>query len=116
LPLWASTSDQAQQILDIAGVHGGLAAHIGCGDGKLTAALRADERWLVHGLSVNTDDVAAARQYVRSQGIYGPVSIDVFDGVHLPYADGLVNLVVAENLGDVDMNEVLRVLCPRGVW
>ena len=33
----------------------------------------------------------------------------------LPYADNLVNLVVAEDLGEVAMAEVMRVLCPGGV-
>ena len=33
---------EARQILDAAGVKGGLVVHLGCGDGALTAALRAD--------------------------------------------------------------------------
>jgi len=113
--LWASVPDRAEEILDIAGVRGGLVVHIGCDEGKLTAALRADDRWVVHGLDVDEDKVAAACEYVKSKGMYGPVSIDVFDGRYLPYADDLANLVVAEDLGEVEMDEVMRVLCPQGV-
>ena len=32
---------------------GGLVVHLGCGDGKLTAALRTGDAYLVHGLDVD---------------------------------------------------------------
>ena len=41
---------EARGILQASGVRGGLVVHVGCGDGRLTAALRADEGHLVHGL------------------------------------------------------------------
>ncbi|MHC4539530.1 MAG: outer membrane protein assembly factor BamB family protein [Planctomycetota bacterium] len=105
---------QAEQILDVTSVKGGLIVHIGCGDGKLTAALRANNGYLVHGLDADPDKVHQARRYIRSLGTYGNVAVDQFDGKWLPYADNLVNLVVAENLRDVPMSEVMRVLCPKG--
>jgi len=43
------------------------------------------------------------------------VSVDILDGARLPYVDSLVNLLVAEDLGKVEMGEVLRVLAPLGV-
>ena len=33
----------------------------------------------------------------------------------MPYIDNLVNLVVAEDLGKISMDEVMRVLAPNGV-
>lgn len=106
---------EAQQILDAAGVKGGLIVHLGCGDGKLTAALRVNDRYLVHGLDPNPDNVQRARKYVQSLGLYGKVSVDRLKGSRLPYIDNLVNLVVSENLGSVPMDEVMRVLVPNGV-
>ncbi|MHC4543909.1 MAG: hypothetical protein ACYSYL_05195, partial [Planctomycetota bacterium] len=44
---------QAKQILNATGVKGGLIVHIGCGDGKLTAALRANGSYIVHGLGAD---------------------------------------------------------------
>ncbi len=105
----------ATSILETAGVAGGLVVHLGCGDGRLTAALRAGEAYVVRGLDTDAANVAKARAHIRSLGRYGSVTADRFDGRHLPYIDGLVNLVVAERLGDVPMAEVLRVLCPHGV-
>ena len=108
-------AESAREILAAAGVKGGLVVHVGCGDGKLTAALRANDSYLVHGLDTDAESIATARAHIRSLGKYGPISVDVFDGRHLPYADNLVRLVVSENLGKVPMGEVLRVLAPNGV-
>ncbi len=108
-------SSSAQTILDESGIQGGLVVHLGCGDGKLTAALHANDSYLVHGLDTDPEQVAAAREHVRSLGLYGPVSADTFDGRHLPYVDNLVNLIVADELGGVTMEEVMRVLAPLGV-
>jgi SAM-dependent methyltransferase len=109
-----SERDGARQILDATAIRGGLVVHVGCGDGKLTAALRASDAYLVHGLDADAGNVRAARQHVRSLGRYGPVSVDSFDGKRLPYVDNLVNLVVAEDLGRLSMGEVMRVLAPNG--
>ena len=109
------TSNLQQQISDIletTGIKGGLIIHVGCGDGKLTAALRVNDSFIVHGLDA---DVAAARQYIQSLGLYGPVSAERWTGQRLPYADNLVNLIVAEKPGDLSMDEVMRVLAPNGV-
>ena len=95
---------KAKQILDTTGIKGGLIVHIGCGDGKLTAALRANDSpagdpfrgYIVHGLDTEAKNVAKAREHIRSLDLYGPVSVDRFDGKRLPYIDNLVNRVVAD--------------------
>jgi len=109
-----SPEREAKQILDATGVRGGLIIHVGCGDGKLTAALRASDSYLVCGLDRKARSVSAAREHIRSLDLCGKVSVARFDGKRLPYADNLVNLVVAEDLGDVAMSEVMRVLAPKG--
>jgi len=108
------SGQQARRILDATNIKGGLIVHIGCGDGKLTAALRAGDSYLVHGLDTDTQAVRTARENIRKLGIYGPVSADTFDGKRLPYVDNLVNLVVAEDAGDVSEAELMRVLAPGG--
>ena len=69
----------------------------------------------VHGLDTRAENVAAARRHIQSLGLYGEVSVDRWDGKHLPYVDNLVNLVVADELDAAAMSEVMRVLCPEGV-
>jgi outer membrane protein assembly factor BamB len=105
---------QAQQILEATAVKGGLIVHIGCGDGKLTAALRANDSFLVHGLDVDAKKVEKACDYIKSLNIYGKVTVEQFRAKRLPYTDNLVNLIISENLGKVLMNEVMRVLAPDG--
>ncbi len=102
----------ARQILEQTGAKGGLVVHLGCGDGQLTAALRANERYLVQGLDA---DVVRARRWLQSQGVYGRVSVDRFPGDRLPYTDNVVNLLVVEEPGEVTRDEMMRVLAPRGV-
>jgi outer membrane protein assembly factor BamB len=111
---WAA-EEQATQIVQTAGVKGGLIVQLGCGDGKLTAALYAGDRYLVHGLDSNAENVEQARKYIQSLGLYGKVSVEHWTGEQLPYVDNLANLVVAENLGETPMTEVMRVLAPLGV-
>ncbi len=107
----ASTS----RIQGTTGVKGGLVVHLGCRTGEFTATLRANDSYLVHGLDADPGRVATARKRIRSRGLYGPVSVDLFDGEHLPYVDNLVNLLVADELGGVTVEEVMRVLAPLGV-
>jgi len=111
----AGPSEGAKRILDVADVRGGLIVHIGCGDGRLTAALRAGESCIVHGLDTDMRSVTKARQHIRKLGMYGAVSVERFEGKRLPYVDNSVNLVVAEDLGGVTMAEAMRVLAPGGV-
>ncbi len=106
---------EARQIFDATGIKGGLVVHIGCGDGKLTAALRASDSYLVHGLDDNAKNVEKAREYINSLGIYGKVSVDKLNSDRLPYTDNLVNLLVSEQPLKVPMKEVIRVLAPNGV-
>jgi len=111
----SAASDQAQQILDAAGVKGGLIIHIGCGDGKLTTALRRNDSFIVHGLDTDVKNVQAAREHIASQKSWAKVSVDRLQGNSLPYIDNLANLVVSDKLGKVSMDEVMRILAPKGV-
>jgi outer membrane protein assembly factor BamB len=107
--------ENAQEILEAAGVRGGLVVHVGCGDGKLTAALRAGDSFLVHGLDTDVKHVATARQHIQSLGLYGKVSVEQWSGERLPYADNLVNLIVVSPPFSVARAELVRALCPDGV-
>ncbi|MEA1951772.1 MAG: class I SAM-dependent methyltransferase, partial [Planctomycetota bacterium] len=133
-------ADSAKTIIDKTGVAGGLVVHVGCGDGKLTAALRAGDNFRVHGLDRDAKKVEQARRYIQEQGLYGPVSVDRLTGERLPYIDDLVNLLVVEggagldgygldgagldgagldgaglDGAGLDGGELMRVLAPRGV-
>ncbi|MFW6164482.1 MAG: PQQ-binding-like beta-propeller repeat protein, partial [Planctomycetota bacterium] len=111
----APAEEEAKAILDAAGVTGGLIVHIGCGDGRLTAGLRANDGCVVHGLDPDAADIAKASQHIQAKGLYGPVSVEHWQGPRLPYSDDLVTLVVSDDLGKVTMGEMMRALRPGGV-
>jgi len=111
----AGAQATARAILDATGVKGGFVVHLGALDWNLTAALRANSSYQVHALFKDPTTVAAARQGIRQLGAYGDVSADEFSGGSLPYIDNLVNLLVAEDLQGVSLEEVKRVLVPNGV-
>ncbi len=110
-----ASQETAAGILEKAGVQGGIVVHLGCGDGKLTAALRVSDSFQVQGLDRDGDLVQQARRHVRSLDLYGPVSIDRLAAKRLPYIDNLINLVVVEDASGIPMKEVLRILVPEGV-
>ena len=102
-----NASATARRILGETGVQGGVIVHLGCGDGKLTAALRAGDGFLVHGLDGDATNVEKARAHIREAGVYGTVSAELFAGCVLPYTNNLVNLLVAEDLEDVPMENIV---------
>ena len=110
-----SPSNQAITILEKSGIKGGLIVHVNCGDGILTEALQANDSFLVQGLDKNEESIQKARQYILSKQKYGPISVDKLMGNYLPYKDNLVNLIVAEKLGNISKKEAMRVLAPNGV-
>ena len=112
----SQTVSRAERIIEAAGVEGGLVVHVGCDDGRLTAALRAGESYLVHGLDTSAENVERSRKFLRSLGLYGDVSVDRFEGNRLPYVDNFANLIVLSD-GDLQVasEEVQRVLAPGGV-
>ena len=71
----------------------GFIVHVGCGDGQRTGALLVNDSCLVHGLDTDAGQIKQARRYIQELGIYGPVSVERFDGKRLPYSENLVNLV-----------------------
>ena len=110
-----SPQQRAIDIITETGVQGGLIVHLGCGDGTMTVALHINDRYLVHGLDPDDKNVIKARKYLQSIGLYGAVMIDRLPAVSLPYVDNSVNLVIAEDLGTISEDEVMRVLTPQGV-
>ena len=105
----------AEYLLNRSEVSGGFAVHVGCGDGQLTAALRKNERYMVHGLSQDAKEVQRAREEIRKRGLYGKVSVAQYDGKRLPYVDNLVNLLVVSEPNAPAEEEMKRVLVPNGV-
>ena len=97
------------------GVTGGFVVALGSTDADFLAALGEKSSIQVHALTRDPSAIAPVRKSLREKGVYGQISIDRLDGDSLPYVDNLVNLLIAEGLNGIAMDEVLRVLVPNGV-
>jgi outer membrane protein assembly factor BamB len=110
----AAPAEAGVDLLRHSGFKGGVVVHLGCGDGKSTAALDGGDAFLVHGLDTEAEQIESAREHLESRGSYGRVSAEVFDGRNLPYGDNVVNLIVVDDRAKVEAAEIVRVLAPGG--
>ncbi len=111
----SSFGQSAREMAASSGVQGGLVVHMGSGGGSFATDLLANSSFVVHGLCGDRRDTEEARKSIKRQGLYGRMSVQYWNKDYLPYSDNLVNLLVAEDLGNVPMTEVMRVLVPGGV-
>ncbi len=102
-------------LLEKAGISGGLIVHVGCDNGEWTSNFYINDRYLVHGLDTNANEITQARHYLKSLDLYGKVSVEHWQGYRLPYADNLVNLLIVDEMGDLSREEIMRVLVPQGI-
>ena len=109
LPSFAET---ASNLLQQSGVKGGIVAHIGATDAKLTTGLRANASYQVQALTRDAATLATLRASIGAA--YGQVSADLLTTPHLPYIENLINLLVVED-PQVSRAEIDRVLVPEGV-
>ena len=114
--VWATekADEQANAIIASTGFKGGLIVVIDCENGELTAAFGKATDSIVQGLSRDYDQVQKNRQSIHRRGIEGRVFARFFNGSTLPYADNLVNLIVASAETTVPTEEIMRVLTPLG--
>ena len=113
--LFFSESAVSSELVEQSGVQGGFISHLGCAEGTLTASLKMSDAYVVHGLDTHDADVRQARRRFLDAGLCGSVNAATFDGLHLPYADDMVNLLIVSSRFNVAPSEMMRVLAPNGV-
>ncbi len=107
-----STSD----IFSTSGFSGGLIVCIGCDNPELLGKLGSNDSCLVHALDTDSERIAGARAVLREKKLYGKISVDTWNGKHLPYVDNLVNLLICTGHDLLATEqEAMRVLSPGGV-
>jgi hypothetical protein len=112
----AATEAGSERIVRESGFCGGLIVHAGCRDAAPAVSLAKMPNVLVHGLVCDGDRLDAVRGRIRDAGLYGRVSAMRWQGPLLPYADGMVNLLlVLDERVELKREEIDRVLAPLGV-
>ena len=119
--LAADDATLAKEVLQTAGVSGGLCIHLGCGRTEspgLTAALAENSAMAVHGLALDDAALARARKEIEARGMAGRATVEKVELKPLPYLPDLATLAVVEDLGalqGVTKEDILRVVAPYGV-
>ncbi|HUU43653.1 MAG TPA: methyltransferase domain-containing protein, partial [Planctomycetota bacterium] len=115
----AAAAVDAAEVVRSTGIRAGLVVHLNVTDGKLTAEMATQGKFVVHGIAATRERAEKARLYIASRGLHGTVSVEQGTLKGLPYVDNLVNLVVVDDLDEarrrgLDLDEVKRVLRPGG--
>jgi len=119
-PAAADESASVNRIYEQTGFQGGLVVAIGWVDAERVAALVDREAVVVEMLTTDAQQAALAKKEIEARGLYGRVTVDLFDGRKLPYADNLVNLILLNDSvaagGRIELpqEEVMRALAPGG--
>lgn len=101
---------------------GGLVVVLGAGDGELIAGLAEQGGFLVHGLAWSPDEEQRARKRIQAGKHYGKASVCEGRLPGLPYAGGIVNILIANDAPallarGLRMDEIMRVVAPGGrIW
>ncbi|MBN2450172.1 MAG: PQQ-binding-like beta-propeller repeat protein [Lentisphaeria bacterium] len=104
-----------EEFLAESGFQGGLVVQVGLRDASTALALAEKPNVWFHGLVRESGILEAVREEIREAGLYGRVSAMGWEGPALPYADGMVNLLLVLNEEPPpDTTEVDRVLAPLG--
>ena len=94
--------------------------HLGCGDGRVTAELRANDSYLVHGLDADADNVAKARRHAGDDvGRREPRRVPRRPEARLPEPqDGQADVGLGAGAGKTAPADVLRADAAGGkpVW
>ncbi|NOY80807.1 MAG: PQQ-binding-like beta-propeller repeat protein [Kiritimatiellaeota bacterium] len=104
----------AATVLEQSGFSGGLVVHVGCGDANVLRRIATGNGVLAQGLMTDADALGKVRSRLLDEGLYGRVSLRLWQPPYLPYIDNLVNLLIVERPDSVPKAELLRVLAPNG--
>ena len=118
---WAAdVSELVGHLLEMSDTTQGICSVVGCADGSLPVELGRPEGLLVHVWEPDAAVVPTARKLADEEGLHGTrVVVEKGRLDRLPYADNMVDLLIAahltqETLATLSPVEVMRVLRPEG--
>ena len=113
---WPAEAPQSiEDILQSVRGRAAVCVQLGCGDGALSVQLAEAGKLFVHALESDPVKVRTVREALQARGLYGQATVEHWMARFLPYADNLVNVLLAENAAAAPESEIKRVLAPNGV-
>jgi outer membrane protein assembly factor BamB len=113
-------ADLAALLHEQSGVSRGVCCVLGCRDPEVGLALAQSGDFLVHFIDPDRGAVEALNERLDDAGLYGrSAQAETLAWDTFPYADGMIDLIVATDLNARDLDqlpggEVFRVLRPEG--
>lgn len=110
----------AEFLVKSCGIPGGVCVVLGNRDGEFAAAVSQQGSFTVQVLCDDRAGLETLRKQIDDLGVYGKVSADIGRYDELPYADNLVNVIIADDISKLvskglTTQELFRVLAPLGV-
>ncbi len=109
-----SFAESIEDIVEESGFSGGIIVQIGFNVKQLTE-LSTNQNFLIHAVDIDEKKIEIARKEFYLRGINNKVFVDKFDGKVLPYIENSINLLISENIEEVKIKEILRILVPNGI-
>ena len=103
-----------ERMLAQTGAGGGIVSYVGRPDTDDLAKLSVNYRF-VHVLEGDARCADQLDKQLYERGLRGRVSVMRWRESHLPYADDLVNLLIADRADGMADEEILRVVAPLGM-
>jgi len=110
----------AESLVKSSGVPGGVCVILGSADGEFAAAVSQHGCFTVQVICDDRAGLEKVRRQIDGLGVYGRVSADLGRCDELPYAENLVNIIIADDISKLvskglTTQELFRVLAPLGV-
>jgi len=93
-------------------LHGGLIVVLDTPDAAGLVTLQSQGAFLVHGLVRDGQQIDRMRSKLAAAGRSGAITVDLWDGTHIPFVANTVNVIVSR--AEPVTDEVKRVLAPYG--
>jgi outer membrane protein assembly factor BamB len=115
-----SPSKTTKALMQSIDTPGGICVVLGRSDSELAFSISEHGSFTLHALYHDKDLLERVRKEIDRHGVYGKVSAALGRYDKLPYAENLVNIIIADNYQMLEarglsINELFRVLTPRGV-
>ena len=116
----ADDSSIVNRVLEIMDTPSGVVSVLGADDAALALEIARSGNYLVHVVDPDRTKVRSAQTILDTDGLYGKKTVaEKGDFSSLHYADNTIDLILSTSLNsssleELSLQEMLRVLCPKG--
>ncbi|MDA7920643.1 PQQ-like beta-propeller repeat protein [Verrucomicrobiales bacterium] len=106
--------EEPNPVKDAALLNGGIIVTLDLIDVTQLKELASNPSLRVQALLEENEAIEPLRKSIHQAGKYGQISVNLHNGLELPYIDNLVNLAICDQSTKIPRDEIMRVLTPLG--